>query len=434
MSTRSVMIVDDGAGQLRSGTAGDKLETGADLATDASSAQQGSEWDVGGRENAGTRKGARRTPMREGEESDGRVSNESDRDIEPGRRRLAEGTGVMKAIAVDAKPSGARTRSRSQATSASSSEAVVLATIEAARLKSEASEATRPKSPIEAIGEAARQKVIELKAMGVRMDAAVANARITELEPGKLSMFDALSSLILRTDVGRAAVRTEPTRMAPTPVKPMRMEDARLETLRTELARGSSPDLTAQLTLDSDVELRADAEALDLDLDIADGVEVTEGDDLEDEVLEASENEDIAPASSKRVRRRTKRNRPRSKTIAMKRVTRAELQAGALLYPPVDDIERPKTRAQCMEEARPCPWVSCKHHLYLDINPETGSIKINFPDLEPWEMQHTCSLDVAENGALTLEEIGIITNLTRERIRQVEVRGLLKLQGRRELR
>jgi DNA-directed RNA polymerase sigma subunit (sigma70/sigma32) len=49
-------------------------------------------------------------------------------------------------------------------------------------------------------------------------------------------------------------------------------------------------------------------------------------------------------------------------------------------------------------------------------------------------MQHTCSLDVAEAGALTLEEIGLITNLTRERIRQVEVRGLLKLQGRREIR
>ena len=142
---------------------------------------------------------------------------------------------------------------------------------------------------------------------------------------------------------------------------------------------------------------------------------------------------DALPETSQK-RRRTRRTRPRSKTIAMKRVSRAELQLGTLMYPPVDDIERPRTRAECAQEARPCPWVSCKHHLYLDINPETGSIKINFPDLEPWEMKHTCALDVADNGALTLEEIGIITNLTRERIRQVEVRGLIKLQGRRELR
>ena len=140
------------------------------------------------------------------------------------------------------------------------------------------------------------------------------------------------------------------------------------------------------------------------------------------------------PVLSRKVRRRTKRTRPRSKTIAMKRMTRAELQLGAAMYPPVLDIERPKTRADCKQEARPCPWVACKHHLYLDINPETGSIKINFPDLEPWEMKHTCALDVADAGALTLEEIGLITNLTRERIRQVEVRGLMKLQGRRELR
>ena len=77
---------------------------------------------------------------------------------------------------------------------------------------------------------------------------------------------------------------------------------------------------------------------------------------------------------------------------------------------------------------RPCPYVSCKHHLYLDVNPETGSIKLNFPDLEVWEMAETCSLDVADKGGITLEEVGEILNLTRERIRQVEVRGLLKLK------
>ena len=143
---------------------------------------------------------------------------------------------------------------------------------------------------------------------------------------------------------------------------------------------------------------------------------------------------DAVPEVSQKVRRRTRRTRPRSKTIAMKRMTRAELQLGAAMYPPVLDIERPKTRADCKQEARPCPWVACKHNLYLDINPETGSIKINFPDLEPWEMRNSCALDVADAGALTLEEIGLITNLTRERIRQVEVRGLMKLKGRRELR
>jgi hypothetical protein len=141
----------------------------------------------------------------------------------------------------------------------------------------------------------------------------------------------------------------------------------------------------------------------------------------------------LAPTSHKF--RRHRRTRPRGTTIAMKRLSMAELQLGAALYPAVpDDLDRPRTRADCGAEARPCPWVACKHHLYLDINPETGSIKINFPDREPWELEHTCALDVADTGSKTLDEIGEITNLTRERIRQVEVRGLLKLRGRRELR
>src|SRR5687767_4785449 len=163
-----------------------------------------------------------------------------------------------------------------------------------------------------------------------------------------------------------------------------------------------------------------DDEELDQDLEL----DVTSTDEEEGDV--PAEDGD-APEVSRKVRRRRRRTRPRSKTIAMKRLTREELRVGALMYPPVD-IPRPTTRAECREEMRPCPWVACKHHLYLDINPETGSIKINFPDLEPWELQHTCALDVAERGGITLEEVGEIMNLTRERIRQVEVRGLLKLK------
>jgi len=165
----------------------------------------------------------------------------------------------------------------------------------------------------------------------------------------------------------------------------------------------------------------------DLDTELDATIEVSaDCEDAEDGIAEEAADGD-APEISRKVRRRRRRTRPRSKTIAMKRLTREELRVGAAMYPPVD-IARPTHRAECMEEMRPCPWVACKHHLYLDINPETGSIKINFPDLEPWELQNTCALDVAERGGITLEEVGEIMNLTRERIRQVEVRGLLKLK------
>jgi Sigma-70, region 4 len=118
----------------------------------------------------------------------------------------------------------------------------------------------------------------------------------------------------------------------------------------------------------------------------------------------------------------------RSKTIAPKRLTRDEKRlALSLIYP--DDIERPKLRAECQNMERPCPFVSCEHHLYLDVNPQSGAIKLNFPHLEVWEMAETCALDVADRGGITLEEVGAILNLTRERIRQVEVRGLSKIRA-----
>ena len=125
-------------------------------------------------------------------------------------------------------------------------------------------------------------------------------------------------------------------------------------------------------------------------------------------------------------RRPGKKGRRRSRTIATKRLTKEELALAEELKSVV--YERPKHRDDCQNGIRPCPFVSCKHHLYLDVNPETGSIKLNFPEIEVWKMKETCALDVADRGGITLEEVGEILNLTRERIRQVEVKGLQKLR------
>ena len=92
------------------------------------------------------------------------------------------------------------------------------------------------------------------------------------------------------------------------------------------------------------------------------------------------------------------------------------------------DATRPKVRGDCAEGERPCPYVSCKYNLYVDVNPRTGSVKMNFPDKELWELADTCALDVADRGVITLEEVGVIMNLTRERVRQLETRGLTKLR------
>jgi len=128
--------------------------------------------------------------------------------------------------------------------------------------------------------------------------------------------------------------------------------------------------------------------------------------------------------------------RHRSKTMSRKEIARDLRRQRALgfvdpeLQQTIQEIEqaRPRSRADCATGARPCMFISCKHHLYLDVNPETGSIKLNFPDREIWELDETCALDVADRGGITLEEVGSIMNLTRERIRQVETRGLSKLR------
>jgi hypothetical protein len=135
-----------------------------------------------------------------------------------------------------------------------------------------------------------------------------------------------------------------------------------------------------------------------------------------------------------REQRRSRRKRAiRARTISVKRMTKRELELGRMLYPEVEEIEHPVTRADCQGGERPCPFVSCKHHLYLDVSARTGAIKLNFPDLEVWEMVETCALDVADRGGTTLEEVGAIMNLTRERIRQVEVKGLAKLAALRDM-
>src|SRR5580692_7173622 len=145
----------------------------------------------------------------------------------------------------------------------------------------------------------------------------------------------------------------------------------------------------------------------------------------------------LAPAPDEphvtREQRRSRRKRDvRARTISVKRMTKRELELGRLLYPEIE-VDRPMTRADCVNGERPCPFVSCKHHLFLDVSARSGAIKLNFPDIEVWEMTETCALDVADRGGTTLEEVGAIMNLTRERIRQVEVKGLAKLEALRDM-
>lgn len=103
---------------------------------------------------------------------------------------------------------------------------------------------------------------------------------------------------------------------------------------------------------------------------------------------------------------------------------------GSVVYTPPND-GRPIVRDECRAGPRPCPWVSCEHHLAIEVKEQDHgppSLRILFPDGEGGvdleAMPETCWLDVAERGEHTLEQIGTFLNVTRERVRQVELGGL----------
>jgi hypothetical protein len=128
------------------------------------------------------------------------------------------------------------------------------------------------------------------------------------------------------------------------------------------------------------------------------------------------------PSGERRVRR------ARSRSIRLFHVTRREARAAVERAVELEaDIDRPRTRDECHEGPRPCPHVSCRHHLYLDVNPHTGTIKLNFPELEVWELAASCALDVADQGGTAIELVSSFMNVTRERIRQIEMQALSKL-------
>ncbi len=142
----------------------------------------------------------------------------------------------------------------------------------------------------------------------------------------------------------------------------------------------------------------------------------------------------LEPTPLSREQRRSRRKRAvRARTITVKRLSRRELELERERWAALEHL-RPKTRDDCANGPRPCPHVSCRHHLYLDVSPKTGAIKLNFPDLEVWEMAISCALDVADSGGATLEDVGAILNLTRERIRQLELKALSRLEAVKDMR
>ena len=91
------------------------------------------------------------------------------------------------------------------------------------------------------------------------------------------------------------------------------------------------------------------------------------------------------------------------------------------------DRMTPETRGDC-PNTRPCPHLACQYHLRYDLNDKGGEVT-NHPDVEWYELDVTCALDMADSGETTLGTIGSLMGITRERVRQIETNAIEKLRA-----
>jgi hypothetical protein len=112
--------------------------------------------------------------------------------------------------------------------------------------------------------------------------------------------------------------------------------------------------------------------------EMGDEGELSEGPMVDGALALQTQSQTSATAITREQRRSRRKREVRARTISVKRMTKRELEIGRMLYPETD-YEQARVCASTARGARPCPYVSCKHHLFLDVSARTGAIKLNFP-------------------------------------------------------
>lgn len=105
---------------------------------------------------------------------------------------------------------------------------------------------------------------------------------------------------------------------------------------------------------------------------------------------------------------------PKGRTIRIRALVKERRQQRlAGVNPHKTEHWRPKTRADCDTVPRPCPYVGCRHHLFLDVGP-SGSIQFPHGDsLASLDaMPVSCALDAADAGPSEVGEVGQLVGMS----------------------
>jgi hypothetical protein len=88
----------------------------------------------------------------------------------------------------------------------------------------------------------------------------------------------------------------------------------------------------------------------------------------------------------------------------------------------------PKRRRDCPPPAELCPFIECRYHLWTD-RVHRGRVMILAASSAYGDPAHFCALHEADRGPKTLEQVGVVYGVSRERIRQLEAESMAVLRA-----
>ena len=112
-------------------------------------------------------------------------------------------------------------------------------------------------------------------------------------------------------------------------------------------------------------------------------------------------------------------------------ITDDELEAADRLHQAM-----PRRLEECPDDDEQCPYVACRYHLWTDIVGRSvrygkqGSereYRYEMVQTDAWGSWPTCALRAARQGPRTLDEVGDVLGVTRERVRQIQVAAMAHL-------